>query len=275
MQVGVAENRKPDGVVMDMAEAERSLMAWMAQGRSGESQNIYRRGLRSLYNFLPEDKTIRRGTLESWRDKMLEDGYSNSAVNGMLVAVNQFLEFVGHRELRLTDRLKVARNPQPELTRGEYFRMLATAKAQGNEKLYLIVKIFACTGIYSQSLPMVTVENVRKGRFWVTYLGDQTAFRIPPCLQQELLSFAESQGITSGPLFLTKLGTTPSHTYISHSIANLCAAAKVPEEKGNPRCLRKLYFTMKASVESSFELLVEQTMDRQLEQEQLTVGWDA
>ena len=111
MQVGVAENRKPDGVVMDMAEAERSLMAWMAQGRSGESQNIYRRGLRSLYNFLPEDKTIRRGTLESWRDKMLEDGYSNSAVNGMLVAVNQFLEFVGHRELRLTDRLKVAAIP--------------------------------------------------------------------------------------------------------------------------------------------------------------------
>ena len=270
-----AENKIPDGVVMDMDDAERSLNVWMSQGRANESQNIYRRGLRSRYNFLPEDKTIRPGTLEQWRDQMLEDGYSNSAVNGMLVAVNQFLEFVGHRELRLMDRLKVPRNPQPELTRGEYLRMLATAKAQGNEKIYLIVKIFACTGIYSQSLPMVTVENVKKGRFSVTYLGAQSMFRIPPCLQRELLSFAESQNITTGPIFLTQLGTTPSHTYLSHSISNLCIAAKVPEEKGNPRCLRKLFLTTKASVEASFELFIEQTMDRQLDQEQLTVGWDA
>ena len=275
MQSGISEKRTSEGVVMDMADAERSLSAWMAQGRSNESQNIYRRALRMLYDFLPEDKTIRPGTLESWRVQMLENGYSNSAVNGMVVAGNQFLDFVGHRELRLRDRLKVPRNPQPELTRSEYLRMLSTAKEQGDERLYLIVKTFACTGLYSQSLPMVTVENVKKGRFWVTYQGVRSVFRVPACLQRELLSFAESQGIHSGPVFLTKYGSPPSHTYISHSISNLCAAAKIPEEKGNPRCLRKLYFSTKASVESSFELLIEQAMDRQLDQEQLTVGWDA
>ena len=134
----------------------------------------------------------KNGTLELWWDRLLEDGYSNSAVNGMLVAVNQFLEFVGHLELRLMDRSKVPRNPQPELTRSEYLRMLSTAKEQGNERLYLIVKTFACTGLYSQSLPMVTVENVKKGRFWVTYQGVRSVFRIPAYLQQELLRFAES-----------------------------------------------------------------------------------
>lgn len=274
MQSAIAENRAPDGVTMDMADVERSLSAWAAQGRSGESQNIYRRGLRALYDFLPEDKTIRPGTIEQWRDRMLENGYSNSTVNGMLAAANQFLDFMGHRELQFMDRLKVARSPQPELTRGEYLRMLAAAKSRGNEKLYLLVKVFACTGIYSQSLPMVTVENVRKGRFSVTYMGSQNIFRIPACLQKELLSFAETQGIKTGPIFLTKLGTTPSHTYISHSIANLCVLANVPEEKGSPRCLRKLYYTTRAEIEASFEPLIEQTMDRQLEQEQVTLGWE-
>ncbi len=57
-------------------------------------------------------------------------------------------------------------------------------------------------------------------------------------------------------------------------IRNLCEAAKVPREKGNPKCLRKLYLSTKAGIESNISLLVEQAMERMMEQEQFSVGWE-
>ena len=47
-----------------------------------------------------------------------------------------------------------------------------------------------------------------------------------------------------------------------------------PEEKGNPRCLKKLYQTTRVGIEANFDLLVEQAMERQIDAEQEDVGWD-
>ena len=47
------------------------------------------------------------------------------------------------------------------------------------------------------------------------------------------------------------------------------------EEKCNPRCLRKLYQATQAEIDRSVRLLAEQAWDRMMEDEQLTVGWDA
>ena len=61
---------------------------------------------------------------------------------------------------------------------------------------------------------------------------------------------------------------------LSTIIRQLCAAAKVPEEKGNPRCLKRLYQSTRAGIEDNIALLVEQTHSRLLEQEQLEIGWE-
>ena len=58
------------------------------------------------------------------------------------------------------------------------------------------------------------------------------------------------------------------------SIRRLCPAAQVAEEKGNPRCLRKMYQATRESIERNVALLVERAQDRLLEEEQLTVGWE-
>ena len=75
---------------------------------------------------------------------------------------------------------------------------------------------------------------------------------------------------------LLESGYTPGsvNTFFPAAIRNLCEEAKVPGEKGNPKCLRKLYLTTRAGVESNIILLVEQAMERMLEQEQFSVGWD-
>lgn len=97
--------------------------------------------------------------------------------------------------------------------------------------------------------------------------------RIPDGLQSELLDYAKRNGYLSGPIFLTKEGTPMSRTYVSTIIRQLCAAAKVSEEKGNPRCLKRLYQTTRAGIEDNIALLVEQAHNRLLEKEQFEIGW--
>jgi len=50
--------------------------------------------------------------------------------------------------------------------------------------------------------------------------------------------------------------------------------AKVPSEKGNPKSLRKLYLSTKAGIESNIALLVDQAMERMMEQEQFSMRWE-
>jgi len=67
----------------------------------------------------------------------------------------------------------------------------------------------------------------------------------------------------------------PLHrSYVNAELRRLCTEAQVPDEKGNPRCLRKLYFKTQREIEENVRAQVEQTYDRMLEQEQRTVGWN-
>ena len=66
-----------------------------------------------------------------------------------------------HHPLLLVGQIKEEKPPQPELSRAEYLHLLHTAKALGNEKVYLLIKLFACTGFFVKELPNLTVEAVR------------------------------------------------------------------------------------------------------------------
>ena len=74
--------------------------------------------------------------------------------------------------------------------------------------------------------------------------------------------------------FFTRTKMLIDHTYAAQSIRRLCPAAQVPEEKGNPRCLRKLYQATREGMERQVALLVEQAQDRLLEEENLSTGWE-
>ena len=139
--------------------------------------------------------------------------------------------------------------------------------------MYLLVNLFGTTGLTVQELHQVTVQAVQEGKVTVTFSRNKQILRIPEGLQKELLDYAKRNGYLSGPIFLTKDGTPMSRTYVSTIIRQLCTAARVPEEKGNPRCLKRLYQNTRSGIEENIALLVEQAHDRLLEREQLEIGW--
>ena len=268
----IKTQKKADtGVSLSPGEMESFLEDMRARGRVEDTLDWYRRGLRKLYLFLPEEKRIRRGTLAGWRGALLAEGYASSTVNLFLSGANSYLEYLGFREFQLTGQLKKERKLQPELTRNEYLHLLRTAKALERERTYLLVKIFASTGLSVQEIGCVSVESVRQSRI---LLPDGRAVHLAPCFCGELLEYAAREGIRSGPIFLDRGGKPMSRTNVTGSIKQLCLAAGIPEEKGNPRCLRKLYLATKANVEANISVLVEQAMDRILEREQQDVGWE-
>ena len=266
--------RPAEGVRMTQEEIRKFLTAYEEMNRTKDTVQFYRRKLQRLYEDLPEDKTIRHGTLKDWQESLLESGYTPGSVNAFLSAANSYLDYIGHREYQLAGQLKEEKVPQPELSRAEYLHLLQTAKAMGKEKVYLLIKVFASTGLFAQELPEVTVEAVQEGKIICDQNKQKQIVAVPSCLRKELLDYAKKNGILSGPIFQTRDGRPMHRTYVSAVIRNLCEEAKVPGEKGNPKALRKLYLTTRAGIENNIALLVEQAMERMLEQEQFSVGWD-
>ena len=262
------------GVPMTAGDVEQFLGGLASKGRAPETLERYRRSLDHLAEELPEDRRIRKGTLAACREALLEKGYAPRTVNLYLSVANTYLAHMGHREYQLADTLQTEEKLHPELTRGEYRHLLQVAKLLERERVYLLVKLFASADMPVQELAKVTVEAVKVGSVTVGTGKTKENIRIPNCLQKEMLAYADRNGIYTGPLFLTKEGVPMSRTYVTSAIRELCAVAKVPIEKGNPRCLRRLYLAGRKAIEDNIAMLVEQALERQLEEEQLTVGWD-
>ena len=263
----------PPGLKLTPDDLEAYLDDLARKGRVTGTLSAYRQNLYALYSDLSADKIVRPGTLNQWQQKLLEKGYSPRTVNVRLSVANGLMAFLGRRDLQSMGTLEVD-DVQPELTRTEYLRLLTTARALDKERQYLLVKLFGCTGLPLQELPRVTVEALTEGRVIVRSCGIVQLLHLPDFLRKELLAYARREGTASGPIFHTKSGKPLGRTAVTDSIKQLCRDARVPEEKANPRCLKRLWQSTQDGIRTQIDLLVEQACDRLMEAEQLTVGWD-
>lgn len=274
-----AERRRPATPVPPKPAAitEAVIRAFLAdltaRGRSKATVRMYAARLRTLWDDLPPDKLIQRGTLAAWRDTLLSRGYSPSTVNTHLSAANSLLEYMDRRDLKLAGQLDAIPETQPELTRTEYLRLLQAARILERARLYLLVKVFALTGIRVGELHRVTIEAVNRG--WIEPTGsEQEKISIPECLQKELADYIVRHGIQSGPVFVSRTGHPLRRTQVTAEIHSLSRDARVEKAKCSPRCLRRLYQATRTEIDRSMRFLTEQAYEQLLETEQLAAGWE-
>lgn len=264
-----------NGPCLRWEQADDYLEHLQKRGRTPETIRTYRRNLLLLFETLPKSGRLDHRALARWRDAMLEQGYTPRTVNVRLASANGFLDYLGLRDYQLPMQLKPAEDEiQPELTRNEYLRLLSAARALGKERTYFLVKVFAVLGLSVHDLPNLTVKAVEAGTLMATANRSHQIIRIPNSLQAELRDYLQREGIQSGPVFRTRNGKTVNRTAVTGCIQQLARDARVAPEKCNPRCLRKLCQSTRESVQQNISLLVEQALDRLLEQEQLTIGWE-
>ena len=264
----------PAELTVTWEEVCRYLDSLAARGRRRETIQVYRPKLEAFYHFLPEDKRVAADTLELWRAALLREGYSPGTANTHVSAANGLLAYLGRRDLQLIGQLDTEEEIQPELSRTEYLRLLATARNLGRERTYLMVKVFALTGIRVSELNRVMVRAVEEGRVLTACDGRAQYVLIPACLRKELTVYLRRVGITAGPVFVTRSGRPMRRTQVSGEIRTLCRDARVDGDKSSPRCLRRLYQVTQERIRDSVQILAEQAHERMLEEEQLTVGWE-
>jgi len=260
----------PDELVLTRQLIDDYINLLNERGKADLTRDTYKRWLLNVLDLLPPDKRIRRGTLKELRNQMQQLGYAPQTINCCMTAVNGLLKTCDCRSLQLVERLEEERAVTPELTRTEYLRLLSAAKILGKEREYLLTKVFATLGISVSELPLITVDAVERGS--ITRSGDIVS--IPKCLCEELLHYARAEGKLHGPIFTDRKGFPLNRSMVTHWTQSLCEEAQVSKEKANPRCLRKLCQTTREGIRQNLALIVEQSYERILETEQLSIGWE-
>ena len=266
-----AQRRESSYYVLARSDIDLYLQDVASRGCKQGTLENYRRSLLNFFDWLPEGKQVSR---ENEYQEYLIGKYTSRTVNMKMTAINGILGFLDLREYQSTVKASVDDTAiQPELSRNEYLRMLSAAKAIGDERLYLIIKLFGTTGIAVQEFDKVTVEAVRSGTIVTFPNRNRLALRIPACVQSELLEYAKEKGVKSGPIFLTREGRPLGRTTLSNMVPHIARYAKVEENKCTPRCLQKLYAETWDTIKSNVNVMLQMTYDKLLEQEQVIYGW--
>ena len=122
--------------------------------------------------------------------------------------------------------------------------LLAAARAQGQERLELLMETICATGIRVSEVKYITVESARQGRTEVALKGKVRTIFIPGKLARKLLKYAKKQKTASGEIFLTGSGKGLSRRQIWAEMKALCGKAGVSPGKVFPHNLRHLFATV-------------------------------
>lgn len=263
------DQERTAGAALTEAKMEGYLEKLAEKGCAPGTLTLYRTNIEKFLQWL-NGTPLDPGSATRWRDHLLALGRMPRTVNLQLSPINGLLAHLKLWDYQAPTLLCLEEDAQPELRREEYLRLLAAAKARGNRRVYLAVKVFACLGLNVHELPLLTVEAVASGS---VPLADGPPRSLPRCLQRELEEYIQDMGIPAGPVFVTRSGKPMSRTSVTTAIQHLAKSAGVEPEKCNPRCLRKLYLATLQGFQRQVMQLVEQAHNSLVEQEQAVVGW--
>ena len=230
-----------------MSITRQQIQAFAAHLRQAERSpgtiENYLRHVRAFAAWLAGRPVTKEAAAE-WKEHLLDKGYCPSTINAMLGGLNRFFDFVGWKKyqvkaLRLQRRL--FREDSRELTRAEYDRLIATARAMGRERLALLMETICATGIRVSEVKYITVEAVERGKAEISLKGKIRTILIPGKLRKKLLKFAHKNKTASGEIFLTRNGKGMSRKQIWAEMKAICKAAGVEASKVFPHNLRHLF----------------------------------
>ena len=183
-------------------------------------------------------------TVAAWRDSLAARGYTPATVNAMLAAVNDYQESIGNaagKAKPLKRQRRVFCDADRELTRAEYFRLLAAARDSGNTRALLLLETICATGIRVSELVYITAEAVQCRRASIRCKGKCREILLPAELCRRLQKWCRKRRIHTGPVFLSRTGRALSRVTVWKIMKALCSRARVAWKKVFPHNLRHLF----------------------------------
>ena len=206
----------------------------------------YLRNIRTFSVWL-SDAPVTKSAVIAWKEHLMEERYAPASVNAALASLNAFFKFAGWEECRvkaLRLQRRVFRDPNRELTRGEYDRLISAAYENGKNRLGLLMEAICATGIRVSEVKYITVEATQCGKAEISLKGKIRTIMLPGKLCRKLLKYAKKQKIVSGEIFLTRNGKGLSRRQIWAEMKAICKTAGVAASKVFPHNLRHLFATV-------------------------------
>ena len=210
-----------------------------------KSRNTIEKYLRDVQHFLSflGERDISKEIILNYK-KILVEKYRTSSVNSMLTALNGYLRWIGRGELCVrvcrTQRL-IFREEERELTRGEYQRLLMSAKQEKKERLFCILQTIAGTGMRIGELKYLTVEALAKRKVRIDFKGKVRIILLPRSLLIVLRDYCRKRKIRAGSIFCSRNGRPLDRRNIWAEMKKLCGQARVAATKVFPHNLRHLF----------------------------------
>ena len=259
---------RTSGLRMRKEDIDRFIAEWSESRHRPGTTKRYHLALAKFYDWLPGDKRVREGSVDRWLEELADEGYSPNTLNYFGAICNRWLKYMGAQEYRKKEKYDPSKTSQPAVTREEYHRMLDAAKELRDERSFLLIKVFAHTGIFVQDLGLLTVKTVSAGEVRT----DRRTIHLPPCLCGELLSYADFHG-KRGMIFSTRTENVLQEARIAGCLKAVSQAAGLTDGKGTPHSLQKLFWNSRAEMEAEGVSDLDQAMDELMEREQASYGW--
>lgn len=203
----------------------------------------YIRDIKKFYNFLPKKKNVNKKKVIEYKE-YLKEHYKISSANSMIVAINRFFEYALWHECKV-HQFKIQKvlfcKKETHLTKEEYEALIMAARNKGDYQLYFIMQTICSTGIRVSELQSITVQSLNAEYTEITNKGKMRIIFLPKPLIKMLKSYCKSNGIKSGPIFVSKVNTPISRITIWKKMKKLCKIANVNEKKVFPHNLRHLF----------------------------------
>ncbi|MFR4758154.1 MAG: tyrosine-type recombinase/integrase [Evtepia gabavorous] len=120
-------------------------------------------------------------------------------------------------------------------------RLVNTARRKRKERLSLVLQTICATGIRVSELREITAEAVASGRAEIANKGKRRSIFLSEKLCRLLKSYLKRNGITAGPVFVTRSGRPLDRSNIWRDMKVLCKSAGVKPDKVFPHNLRHLF----------------------------------
>ena len=195
----------------------------------------YLRDIRSFLTWMGEDTTLSKERVIAYK-AWLQEHYKTSSANSMLTALNCFLTYLGEAKNRVRTikvQKQLFRPADKELGRGEYERLLVTARKKGQEQTALIMETIGATGIRISELKYITVEAVETGRTEVTCKGKKEIF-LKMQAKRQTFCLVQEKGIRKGPVFISCNGNPLDRSNIWSRMKAVAKAAGVDPGRYSP-----------------------------------------
>ena len=211
--------------------------------RSPSTIEKYLRSVRVFACWL-NGRTVTKDAVAAWKAHLVAQSYAPVTVNAALSALNSLFQYLGWEDCRvrfLKIQRRLFREPDRELDRSDYLRLVRTARQQGKTRLALLMETICATGIRVSEVRYITVEAARSGQADIALKGKVRTILLPGKLCRKLLQYGRAQKIASGEIFLTRSGRGISRKQVWAEMKAVCRKAGVADSKVFPHNLRHLF----------------------------------